>query len=361
MRMRFVMLAAAVVAFAAAGAAQVSLAQAPPTRFFGSITVDGQPATSGTPIEVEINGRACGSGSARQVGMYVADAQAEGSIAGCGQPDSVVLFKVGQRYAAETGTFLSGEFKALNLTITGTGARPVVAAQPAAVASPSPSPAGTPRPSPSPTAQTFSVAVLDLSSPCVPAAGAVVCDSARLRLWTGDTMAWTARFESQGRPAPTPDEIFTETFGFRIEAGDPAAIAAVATGMTWPHVRITGVQFRGSMANQRDEWVEVKNLGGASQDMSGWSVRVNGTPNSWRFADGFVLEPGQACRFYVGPAGANACGGASNIAPMGILDDSSGTISLWVDSLDWNVNEVRYVANPTNQPAPPNLQGAQQP
>jgi len=160
----------------------------------------------------------------------------------------------------------------------------------------------------------------------------VICDAERTRLWNGDAT-------------------------MRLAVGDPATLADLAQAMQWAHVRINAARFRGRASTELDEWVEVKNLGGAPQDMGRWSVRVEGTPFRWTFADGFVLEPGQACKFYTGAAMAEPCGGSSDIAPMGVLPNEGGLLTLWVDFLDLKAIEVRYAADPTRQPPPPNLQG----
>jgi hypothetical protein len=217
--------------------------------------------------------------------------------------------------------------------------------------------AAAPPPPSVPAVSRFSVSILDMSQPCIPAAGQRVCDPERLALWNGDGAAWRARFQAQGRPAPSPDEVFNATLAFRIEAGDPAFKAAHAKMLGWPHVRINAARYRGREAAELDEWVEVKNHGGAAQDMSGWSVRLPGTIVAWNFAQGFVLEPGQACKFYVGPPGADPCPGSRNIAAQGVLPNDQGTLELWVDFLDLRADQVTYNADPANQPPPPNLQG----
>ena len=77
----------------------------------------------------------------------------------------------------------------------------------------------------------------------------------------------------------------------------------------------------------------------------------------WRFEDGFTLQPGQACKFYVADPGADPCPGTRNVAERGVLSNDGGSLQLWVDRLDLRVVETRYSADPSNQPPPPNLQG----
>jgi hypothetical protein len=256
---------------------------------------------------------------------------------------------------------------------TASQARPTTLPQPtgttAAVraASPTPSPAAstssaavTPSPSPTTSAsalRAFSVSMLDMNQPCIPAVGQRACDPERLALWSGDATAWRARLQAQGRPAPSPDDIFVATLTFRIEAGEPAFKAAYAQAHGRPHLRINGARYQGQQANEPDEWIEVKNFGGGAQDMSGWSVRIPGTSIVWTFADGFVLEPGASCRFYAGTPGDGACRGSQNVASRGVLPNDQGVIELWVDYLDLLADRVSYSADPDNQPPPPNLQG----
>ena len=369
--MRSLLIAAALLAAVATGVAGVVdllHAQGPPTRFFGTLTIDGAPAPAGTRVIAEMEGKDCSHyppvSLSQPAGRYLVDAL--GGLPGCGGEDTIVFFKVGPRYAAQTGIYNSGIFVELHLTVSGAGERPVVAVQtpvptpsptPEPTPTPTPTPMPTPTPTPTPTATPFAIAVVDLNSPCIPAPGLLVCDQTRQRLWNGDQAAWTARFRSEGRPDPSPDEVFVQTLGFRIEAGDPATIGAVAQSLGWPHIRIVGVRFRGRTANELDEWVELRNLGGAPQDMSGWSVRVEGTPFRWTFEPGFVLQPGQSCRFYTGNPDPDACPGSINIATSGVLRNDAGGVSLWVDFLELKADEVRYIADPSFQPPPPHLQG----
>jgi hypothetical protein len=345
--------------FAIAGLAALarpSYAQAPPTRFFGTLTIDGAPAPVGTRVIAELANKDCSSyppaANTQGAGRYLVDAF--GSLPDCGGDDAPVFFRVGNRYAAETGIYVSGSFVELNLTISGAALKPVIPGA-APAATPTPAPSATPAPTPS--AAPFVLAIVDMNQPCIPVANNPVCDSTRKLLWNGDAAAWRTRFAEEGKPEPNADEVFVATLEFRIRAGDPAGIAAVAQGLGWPHVRIMGSRFRGVTPTELDEWVEIKNVGGASQDMTGWSVRIEGQDQRWTFRDGFVLEAGQACKFYTGEARADSCPGSTNIATRGVLPNEAGVLSLWVDYFDLKANEVRYSANPVQQPPPPNLQG----
>ncbi|MGH2584098.1 MAG: hypothetical protein ACRDJE_04230, partial [Dehalococcoidia bacterium] len=150
--MRSLLFATAVLAVAVAGIVSltgVSEAQVP-TRFFGTVTIDGQPAPAGTTVTAEIGGNDCGSGAveSRQGQMlYILDAQSEAAVAGCGGLNVIVFFKVGSRYATQIGCFTPGAFVEQNLTISGAAARPTAApGQCGSGTAPSPSPEATPSP-----------------------------------------------------------------------------------------------------------------------------------------------------------------------------------------------------------------------
>lgn len=116
----------------------VSLAQSPPnppSRFVGSVTVDGAPAPAGTLVEVRIGASTCGvttvfmaSGEAR----YSVDSPAldPSTAPNCGTEASVVSFYVGGRLAAQTAQWRNWELNQVNLTVT--------AATPTAVPTPTP-------------------------------------------------------------------------------------------------------------------------------------------------------------------------------------------------------------------------------
>jgi hypothetical protein len=116
----------------------VSLAQSPPnppSRFVGSVTVDGAPAPAGTLVEVRIGSSTCGvstvfmaSGQAR----YAVDSPAldPSTTPNCGTEASTVSFYVGGRLAAQTATWRNWELNQVDLT--------VAAATPAAEPTPTP-------------------------------------------------------------------------------------------------------------------------------------------------------------------------------------------------------------------------------
>ncbi|MGH2598304.1 MAG: hypothetical protein ACRDJ9_02840 [Dehalococcoidia bacterium] len=122
-------------------------AQAPPTRVFGAVTVNGEPPPPGTVVEAFVGGMPCGQGEVRDLGDpigigFVVDVDADAFNPGCGNDGETITFKVGGLDAPETATFQTGAFVQRDLTTAGAPASP-----PPAQESPSPAPA-TPSPSP---------------------------------------------------------------------------------------------------------------------------------------------------------------------------------------------------------------------
>jgi hypothetical protein len=116
-----------VVLFATSGALSATTVSAesppnPPSRFVGSVLVDGQTAASGTLIEARIGSTTCGattvfmaSGEAR----YVLDSPAldPGATPNCGVDNAVVTFYVGGRLARETGSWHNYQLNTVNLSV----------------------------------------------------------------------------------------------------------------------------------------------------------------------------------------------------------------------------------------------------
>jgi hypothetical protein len=222
-------------------------------------------------------------------------------------------------------------------------------------------PAPTPTPAPSPTQAppaAFSVSRLSMASPCIPASGQSRCDDTRLKLWNGDLDAWAADQTGRGKPAPTPDERFVLTYEYRIGANDPAAIASLAQGLGWPKIYITAIKYRGAAAGEPDEYVEMTNVGGLEQDMTGWRLHAVESNTDFYFSDGSALAPGASCRFYTGQVRDDSCPGTVNVSTSGVWNDDSGSAELWYDPLALLADTTRYSAGPNNQPPPPALQGA---
>lgn len=137
-------------------------AQLPPTRVFGTVTVDGQPAPAGTVVQAFVGEKQCGEGMVRRISDdlplgYVVDVAGATQVEGCGTDGATITFRVGGVPANETATFATGTFIRVDLTVRGQVATPTPgaptpppfgaepAATPTAVASPgaaSPTPAG---------------------------------------------------------------------------------------------------------------------------------------------------------------------------------------------------------------------------
>ncbi|WP_322819741.1 hypothetical protein [Tepidiforma sp.] len=131
----------------AVGAADRAGAQSPPeppSRFVGTVTVDGQPAPAGTPVEARIGGVSCGvttvflqGGQAR----YVIDVAGAASQPGCGAVGTTITFIVGGSAAPQTGVWRNYELTQLDLALV--RATPTPASSPAASPTPRPPVAGT--------------------------------------------------------------------------------------------------------------------------------------------------------------------------------------------------------------------------
>ncbi len=95
----------------------------PPSRFAGSVTVDGAPVTPGTVITAQIGSATCGATSTFNSGAearYVLDvpALAPGAEANCGTDGATVVFYIGALKANETGSWRNFDLNTLNLTAT---------------------------------------------------------------------------------------------------------------------------------------------------------------------------------------------------------------------------------------------------
>jgi hypothetical protein len=95
----------------------------PPSRFVGSVLVDGAQPAAGTTIEAKIGSTTCGvtttfnaSGESR----YVLDSPAldPGANPNCGTDGAVVTFFVGGKKADQTGSWKNYQLNTVNLTVT---------------------------------------------------------------------------------------------------------------------------------------------------------------------------------------------------------------------------------------------------
>lgn len=151
---RMIALAAALLAgvfVASTAAAQ----QFPPNRFFGTVTVNGQAASSGTPVTAKIGDTDCGTTTVTSGGNYVIDVPGVTINPNCGRNgQSTVTFQVGSQAATQTATYRDGGYQQLNLTVGGGGTQPTATATAAPTATPRPTttPAPTAAPTTAPTA-----------------------------------------------------------------------------------------------------------------------------------------------------------------------------------------------------------------
>lgn len=137
---------AGAVAMLAASAAFADSPPAPPSRFVGTVTVNGTPATAGTAIEAHIGSTTCGVTSvflASGQSRYTLDSPAldPGATPNCGTDGASVTFWVGGVQANETGAWHSYQLNTVNLTVSSAAATPTAVATPT-TAAPSTTPIG---------------------------------------------------------------------------------------------------------------------------------------------------------------------------------------------------------------------------
>ena len=86
----------------------------PPSRFAGSVSINGQAAPTGTAVIALIGGVICGSGAVNAAGTYVLDVDA---IDSCGSSGLIVVFEINGVKAAESGTWKNDQLTVLNLSV----------------------------------------------------------------------------------------------------------------------------------------------------------------------------------------------------------------------------------------------------
>jgi hypothetical protein len=140
--------AAVALAASAALGSHAALAQpTPPNRFFGTVTVAGQPAVQGARVEARVGNNVCGTGTVGPGGTYQVDVASASTQPGCGKDGDTVSFSVDGRPATQTGTFQTGAFTQLNLTVV----QPTPTPTPTPVRTPTPAPTPVRTPTPAPT------------------------------------------------------------------------------------------------------------------------------------------------------------------------------------------------------------------
>lgn len=128
------------------------------------------------------------------------------------------------------------------------------------------------------------------------------------------------------------------------EPDDMAAASAAVSGTSY--LRVLAIWLRGTDSGGQGggdyQYVQIANLGGAAQDLTGWALQGDSGPISgltFYFPDGFTLDAGASCRIYVGHPAEDTCTGGS-FALFHFWGDH-GTASLWdsggalVDSLPY--------------------------
>jgi hypothetical protein len=95
----------------------------PPARFAGSVLVDGVAPPAGTVITAMIGSTACGVTTTFNSGAesrYVLDVPAldPGATPNCGAEGATVKFMIGDKVAAQTGSWANYQLNVLNLSFT---------------------------------------------------------------------------------------------------------------------------------------------------------------------------------------------------------------------------------------------------
>src|SRR3990170_7781741 len=106
----------------------------PPHALSGAVTVDGNAATVGTPIQALVGGNVCGQATVNEQSRYVIQVKHSSAQPGCGTDGSAITFEVGGN-AAGTFTFKTGGSDDLDLS---------------ARSAPPPQPTPKPQPTPAP-------------------------------------------------------------------------------------------------------------------------------------------------------------------------------------------------------------------
>lgn len=104
----------------ASAVAPTTGAPVPPNRYYGTVTVKGQPAPSGATVVAMVRSASCGTGTVTYTGVesnYVVDVAAATTQPGCGTAGAAVTFTVDGAPAKEIGTFQVGVFVHLDLTV----------------------------------------------------------------------------------------------------------------------------------------------------------------------------------------------------------------------------------------------------
>jgi hypothetical protein len=139
-------------------------------------------------------------------------------------------------------------------------------------------------------------------------------------------------------PVPAPPLSppgLADSSGFVLAAADDYS-AAVAIDASVPYLRILAIFLRGNASDGggdgQYQYVQVGNLGGAAQDLSGWALQGDsGTVAglTYYFPGGFTLQPGESCRIYVDHPAEATC--ASGSFALFRFWGDHGDATLWDD------------------------------
>jgi endonuclease YncB( thermonuclease family) len=118
----------------------------------------------------------------------------------------------------------------------------------------------------------------------------------------------------------------------QVEPATPAPAAGVGTGF----MEIVDLCRNGTQgAAEPDEYVEIQNLGGEPQEMTGWRLeserRQGDAGQVFHFPDGFVLQPGQKCCIYTNEDHPESCGSNFRHAGSAIWHNSQPDAALLFD------------------------------
>jgi hypothetical protein len=97
----------------------------PPSRFWGTLTISGEPAQEGVEITAFVDGTECGKG--RIVGradgidgtLYAVDVLHSGQVSGCGEQGKEVTFQVLGQQVEQKGTWDNTNFVRLDISVQG--------------------------------------------------------------------------------------------------------------------------------------------------------------------------------------------------------------------------------------------------
>ena len=91
----------------------------PPSRFGGTVKVDGVTPPSGTVIEARVGAASCGNAAVDSDGRYTVNVVAAAPAnQGCGTDGAAIAFYIGGKKADQSGTWKNFDFSSLNLTYT---------------------------------------------------------------------------------------------------------------------------------------------------------------------------------------------------------------------------------------------------